>query len=179
MNGLTQKKSLRNGDCVRCLDATGYPLTSGANYLVDVGQVDGGAMISLVGYEGAFLASRFELVQSSEPVDVEAIAKRREAAIKACVIESLTRAGGAALNVAKRAHALVGALEKHGIDGCDMAERAVRLPERMYGSALAIHLIVDDLGLAGIVDRNAGCFDQEQLLFDVKKQVTQTLRELV
>jgi hypothetical protein len=169
----------KSGDCIRCLDATGYPLSSGANYLVSVGQVDGGAMISIVGYEGAFLASRFELVQSSEPVDVEAITKRREAAIKACVIESLTRAGGAALNVAKRAHALVGALEKHCIDGCDMAERSSRLLERMHGSRVCIDMIVDDLGLAGIVDRNAGCFDQEQLLFDVKNKVTQVLRELV
>ena len=170
---------LVSGDRIRCLDELDSALTLGGTYQVEVGQSDGSAMISLVGYEGAFLASRFELVESSEPVDAEDIAKRREAAIKACVNESLTRAGGAALNVAKRAHALVGALEKHGIDGCDMAERSSRLPERMHGSRLAIDSIVDELGLAGIVDRNAGCFDQEQLLFDVKAKVTQTLRELV
>ena len=170
---------LKSGDRVRCLDELDSILTLGAVYTVQVGQIDDGLMISLEGFEGAFSAARFELVESIDVAAVEDIVKRREAAIKSCVIESLTRAGGAALNVAKRAHALVGALEKHGIDGCDMAERSSRLPERMHGSRLAIDSIVDELGLAGIVERNAGCFDQEKLEHDVKIKVTQTLRELV
>jgi hypothetical protein len=166
---------LKAGDCVRCLDSNGYPLTSGANYLVDVGQVDDGAMISLVGYEGAFLASRFEL--ASEPC--EDIAVRRKAAIDASVKECLARAGGAAMCIANRAHVLVAALRSHGIVNDVMLERSEHLPERMHGSRLAIESIVDVLGLCAIVERNAGGFDEEQLRFDVRNIVTKTLREIM
>lgn len=119
------------------------------------------------------------LKQLDESQGIEDVAQRRKAAIKSCVDELLTRAGGAAMNVAKRATALVAALEKHGVDSSDMAERSERLPERMHGSRVAIESVIDELGLAGVVDRNAGCFDQEQLMFDVKNEVTQVLRELV
>jgi hypothetical protein len=170
---------LRNGDRVRCLDELDSILTLGAVYTVQVGQIDDGLMISLEGFEGAFSAARFELVESIDAAAVKDIAKRREASIKACVNESLTRAGGAAMNVVKRAHALVAALRNHGIDNFEMLERSERLPERTYGAILAVESIVDELGLAGIVDRNAGCFDREQLEHDVKNKVTQVLRELL
>jgi hypothetical protein len=107
------------------------------------------------------------------------VAERRNQAVAACVNEGLERAGGAVLCIIGRCHAVLLALGSRGLHEAVMAERANHLPERMHGSRLAIDEIVGELGIEHIVERNAGEFDQEQLLFDVKRQLTQILRELI
>ena len=134
----------KSGDCIRCLDSTGYPLTSGANYLVEVGQVDGCAMISLVGYEGAFLASRFELAGSSN--DMAEVAQNREQLVQKCVDACLPRIAAAAGNAIRKLHLIVDGAAKF-TTAAEVAERQEHMTERVAGVHWAVDWTVDLIGV--------------------------------
>lgn len=107
------------------------------------------------------------------------VAERRQQAVAACVDESLQRAGGAAMCVIARCHALLIALRNRGIDNSAMLERSNHLPERMHGARLAIESVIDELGVDRIVAKHAGEFDCEQLEHDVRKELLHSLREML
>lgn len=167
----------KSGDCVRCLDATGYPLTTGANYLVEVGQVDGGSMISLVGYEGAFLASRFELVDSSS--NMAEVEENREQLIKKCVDACLPRIAAAAGNAIRKLHLIIDGAAKF-TTATEVAERQEHMSERVAGVHWATEWTVDLLGVDVVCERMASGtpFDVEQLTHDAKVKLRQIVREL-
>lgn len=167
----------KSGDCIRCLDSTGYPLTSGANYLVDVGQVDGGAMISLVGYEGAFLASRFELAGSSS--NMAEVAQNREQLVQKCVEACLPRITAAARNAICKLQLIVDGAAKLTL-AAEVAERQEHMSERMAGVEWAVDWTVDLIGLDIVCERMASGtpFDIEQLTHDAKVKLKQIVREL-
>jgi hypothetical protein len=61
MSNVNNARVLQSGDRVRCIDNADSCLLRGIVYTVGVGQLDDGSIVSLVGFEGAFLAGRFEL----------------------------------------------------------------------------------------------------------------------
>ena len=168
---------LKSGDCIRCLDSTGYPLTSGANYLVEVGNdASGGAMISLVGYEGAFLASRFELADSSNMAEV---AQNREQLVQKCVDACLPRIAAAAHNAIRKLHLIVDGAAKF-TTAAEVAERKEHMSERVAGVEWAVDWTVDLIGVDIVCERMASGtpFDVEQLTHDAKVKLKQIVREL-
>ena len=138
-----------------------------------------GNQISSAEQQSADDAAKWLQSRSQTGQMCDQIAERRAAAVEASVGECLVRAGGAAMCVIARSHALLIGLRNHGLDESAMTERAQHLPERMHGARLAIETIVDELCLAAVVEKNGGEFDREQLEFDVRQKLVQFLRELV
>ena len=153
-------------------------MTRGANYIVEVGQVDGGTMISLVGYEGAFLASRFEL-NSSSANDMAEVAQNREQLVQKCVDACLPRIAAAARNAIRKLHLIVDGAAMF-TTAAEVAERQEHMSERVAGIEWATDWTVDLIGVDIVCEREASGtpFDVEQLTHDAKLKLKQIVREL-
>jgi len=170
---------LKSGDQVRCLDAinSNRTLELGAVYTVDVGQVDDGAMISVIGIEGSFLASRFELADRSETVD--SIFNKRELLIAKCVDECMSRVAAAAMCAIKKLHIIMDGAKRFTTTS-EIIERSEHLCERLVGVELATDWTLAMLDVDAICERvtRGSSFDIEQIEHDVKVKLKQIFREL-
>lgn len=166
-----------SGDLIRCLDELDSVLTLGGVYEVEVGQSDGSAMISLVGYEGAFLASRFELVNKSSAD--ETIPVKREQLVAKCVDQCMPRVAAAAMCAIKKLQLIIDGV-KRITDEADVAERCEHMPERLAGVDLASDWTIELIGVDAVCERvSAGSpFDLEQIEHDVKVKLKQVIRDI-
>jgi hypothetical protein len=167
------------GNQVRCL----YELDSdrtlqvGVLYTIEVGQSDDSAMISLVGFEGAFLASRFELISKSSAD--ETIPVKREQLVAKCVEQCLPRVAAAAMCAMKKLQLIIDGAKRITND-TEAAERCEHMPERLAGVELASDWTIELVGVDAVCERVAAGsqFDLEQIEHDVKVKLKQVLREL-
>lgn len=165
----------QSGDRIRCLDELDSVLALGGTYEVEVGQSDGSAMISLVGYEGAFLASRFELVSKSSAD--ETIPVKREQLVAKCVDQCLPRVAAAAKCAMKKLQLIINGVNRLTNES-EVAERCEHMPERLAGVELASDWTIELVGVDAVCERvTAGSqFDLEQIEHDVKVKLKQVIR---
>lgn len=168
------------GNQVRCL----YELDSdrtlqvGVLYTIEVGQSEDSAMVSIVGIEGAFLASRFELA-GKDAVPADSLTSEREQLIAKCVDQCLPRVAAAAMCAMKKLQLIIDGV-KRITNEAEVAERCEHMPERFTGVELASDWTIELVGVDAVCERlaNASPFDLEQLGHDVKIKLKQIVREL-